>query len=219
MKTDGDDDPRESTSTAHNINEGPRTKELDAVPLFPTVAFPGGALIWIIIAVELATFFAFFIMYARGYAAEPALYRAGQEQLSVLSGTINTVVLLIGSWLIARGAAAAIQGKPRQWGWMAATAASGIVFTCIKLKEYGHSVRVADADNMFWFYYLFLTMFHLLHVLIGVGLSAAIAWRQRPASETSVDVGSVEAAAMFWHLVDLVWILLFPLLYIVEVAS
>lgn len=200
-------------------NENAQGDSIESAPLFPTISFPGGALVWIVIAIELVTFFAFFIMYARGYSEQPELFREGQQHLSVLSGTINTVVLLIGSWLIARGAAAAIQGQSRQWGWMAATATVGVLFVAIKLKEYGHAFGVADSDNMFWFYYLFLTVFHLLHVLVGIALSAAMAWRQRPASESPPELESVEATAMFWHLVDLVWIILFPLLYIVEVSS
>lgn len=183
------------------------------------IPLPGGALIWIIIGVELVTFFGFFLFYAAAYVKEPETFRAGQQHLHALSGTINTVILLLGSWLIARAVVAA-ERRRGQWWWMAATCVTGIVFMAIKMFEYADAFGsgVMTSDNMFWFYYLFLTIFHLLHVLVGVALTAAMAWRHRPASENPPALESIEATAMFWHLVDLVWIVLFPLLYLVEVA-
>jgi nitric oxide reductase NorE protein len=181
---------------------------------------PGGAMIWIFIGVELATFFAFFVGYAMTYIGDPATVASSQELLSPLSGTINTVVLLTGSWMVARAVASARAGGDA-WKWMAAASLSGVVFTAIKISEYSHTLGdgISLSTNTFWFYYLFMTVIHLQHVLAGIGFTAYAAWHLRKGSTEVMDDEAVEATAMYWHLIDLVWILLFPLLYLVGVPS
>lgn len=183
-------------------------------------ALPGGTVIWIFIVLELLTFFGFFIGYAATYAGDPATFAASQALLSPLSGTINTVVLLTGSWMVAR-AVADVRAGGSGWLWMAATALSGVIFSAIKVAEYSHTLvdGISLSTNPFWFYYIFLTVFHLYHVVAGVGFTAYVAWRQRPKSKNQLDGESVESAAMYWHLIDLIWIVLFPLLYLVGVPS
>lgn len=180
---------------------------------------PGGALIWIFITVELLTFFGFFVAFAVGYVSDPATFGDSQAHLSPLSATVNTVVLLTGSWLVAR--AASPRTRPGHgWRWMIATSLAGVVFVVIKLGEYRHTLGagIGLSTNAFWFYYLFLTFFHLLHVAAGVLFCGVIGWRMRPGATDAPEAEVIEATAMYWHLVDLIWVFLFPLLYLVEVS-
>lgn len=174
---------------------------------------PGGSVIWIVVLAELLTFFLFFAAYAASYRSEPAVYAASQASLSRASGAINTAVLLTGSWMAARGALARGQGAGAR-GWWLGAALTGILFTGIKLSEYDHvfGAGITLSTNGFWFFYLFLTMMHLAHVLAGVGFAGALALR--PESDDPSALETVEATATYWHLVDLIWILLFPLLYL-----
>lgn len=190
---------------------------MDDVLTTPTWSdrLPGGGVIWVVIASELLTFGLFFLAYAAAYADDAATFATSQALLHAASGTVNTAVLLTGSWMAARAVIAHHQGGARPW--LAATGLSGLLFVGIKIHEYvdvfGHGVTLST--NPFWFYYLFLTFIHLLHVVVGIGIMGWLTATYR-APEGHEDVASVEAAAAYWHLVDLVWIVLFPLLYLVR---
>lgn len=187
---------------------------------WPISSLPGGTVIWVFIVLELLTFFGFFGGYAFGYVGDPETFGASQALLSAAPATINTIVLLCGSWMVAR-AVGAVRDGGSGWMWMAATALSGVVFTAIKVSEYSHTLvdGIGLSTNSFWFYYIFLTVFHLYHVVAGVGFTAYVAWRQRPLSSNPLGHDSVESAAMYWHLIDLIWIFLFSLLYLAGVPA
>lgn len=176
---------------------------------------PGGSVIWIVVLAELLTFFLFFVAYAASYRSEPGVYAASQASLSPTSGGVNTVVLLTGSWMAARGTLARDQGTSAR-GWWLGAALTGVLFTGIKISEYAHvfGAGITLSTNGFWFFYLFLTMMHLAHVLAGIGFAGALALRTGSSEPSSQE--TVEATATYWHLVDLIWILLFPLLYLVR---
>jgi nitric oxide reductase NorE protein len=171
--------------------------------------------IWIVVLAELLTFFLFFAAYAASYRSDPGVYAASQASLSRLSGAINTAVLLTGSWMAARGTLAHDQGSGAR-GWWLGAALTGVLFMGIKISEYAHvfGAGITLSTNGFWFFYLFLTMMHLAHVLAGIGFAGALALRAGSSEPSSLE--TVEATATYWHLVDLIWILLFPLLYLVR---
>ena len=180
---------------------------------------PGGLVIWIFVAVELLTFGAFLAAFADGFRQEPLLFGTSQQLLHPLRGAINTAVLLTGSWLVARATVSDPRTSPR---WLFAAGMSGVVFSAIKISEYVDvfSAGISMSTNAFWFYYLFLTFMHLLHVVFGVG---AMFWLTLRASRAhregsfSSFVPSLEAGAVYWHLVDLIWIVLFPTIYLMHV--
>jgi len=175
---------------------------------------PGGTVVWIVVVLELGTFALFFFGFAWSYAQEPSVFRSSQALLHPTSGAINTAVLLTGSWLIARAAHRANHSQDAV-PWLLAAGVSGLVFTAIKVTEYqsvfAHGVSLST--NQFWFFYLFLTVLHLVHVVIGVGICGAVAYGLRKPGQDPPDRHTVEAAATYWHLVDLIWIILFPLIY------
>lgn len=178
---------------------------------------PGGTVLWLFVAVELLTFGMFFVTFAFGWRADPAVFSAGQAQLHPLLGTLNTCVLLTGGLLAARGVLANRAGQVSAtslcfWG----AAASGVLFMAIKLFEYREilAAGVTLSTSNFWFHYLFVTGLHFLHVLAGVGFLVATAWRAGHGVYGPGNALPCEAVAVFWHLVDLIWVFLFPLFYL-----
>lgn len=177
----------------------------------------GGTVIWLFVGVELLTFGMFFVGFATARRSDPALFLAGQEQLHALSGAINTAVLLCGGWLAARGVLANRSGESRKTALCFVGAAiTGLIFMAIKLHEYSEvfATGVTLSTNSFWFFYLFVTGLHFLHVLAGVGFLLPTAWHASQGAYGPDDPSTIEAVAVFWHLVDLIWVFLFPLIYL-----
>lgn len=179
----------------------------------------GGTVIWLFVALELLTFGLFFLAYAAMRRSDVATFDAAQAMLHPRLGAINTGVLLTGGWLAARGVLANRSGHARTTALcFAGAAGTGLVFMAIKTFEYAEvfAAGISLSTNTFWFFYLFLTGLHFLHVLAGVGFLLPVAWRAGRGGYGPADALSVEAVAVFWHLVDMIWIVLFPLLYLVH---
>lgn len=178
----------------------------------------GGTVVWLYMVVELVTFGAFFFVHAWGWHSSPEAHAASQAKLHPASGLRGTFILLLGSALAYHGVLAREASRPYAASrWLVASAASGVLFTVNKVAEY-LDPALADvtlSTSAFWFSYFFLTALHLLHVIAGVGLLGWIAYRLR----TRGDVGdglTIEAGAAYWHLVDVIWVLLFPILYLMK---
>ncbi len=177
-------------------------------------SLPGGEVIWLVVLLELLTFALFFLAFADSHTEAPDIYAQSQAKLHVGAATINTAILLIASWAAARAVLAHEQPRKAGWFWVIA-AVVGTGFMGIKSAEYisvfGDGIRLST--NSFWFYYLFLTFMHYLHVLAGIGFAVAQAWRHLKQTPMMNKPGA-EATAVYWHLVDLIWIVLFPLTYL-----
>ncbi len=178
----------------------------------------GGTAIWVVMAVEVVTFGMFLVYHAASWSGQQAVYRASQAQLHVDSATFGTLLLLVGSWTAYQAALSAEDGRARPAGtWMAVTAGAGVLFCANKLVEYSHLDGVGLSTNGFWFAYLFLTGLHLLHVVAGV---VAFGWLSllafRGTATDGEDLLNIQAGAVYWHLVDVVWLMLFPILYVMH---
>lgn len=177
----------------------------------PLSSLPGNPLMWVLILSEMLVFSAFFVLYAWQRAADVALFDASQQLLDPVSGGLNTMVLLT-SGLFAAFAIQSIadnnQRRCRQWLGM--TMLLGLIFCVIKVLEYADkfSAGLTPETNLFFTYYYLLTAFHFAHVLFGLCLLALASWKT-----SRVNVETVTA---FWHLVDLIWVLLYPLLYLLR---
>ncbi len=179
----------------------------------------GGTAVWVFMGVEVGTFGLFLLAHSWMYAREPEVFAQSQALLHPGSAARGTAILLIGSWFAYQGALLFHAGKAQRASrWMAAASVSGVLFSANKIVEYA-SPELADitlSTNGFWFSYLFLTGLHLLHVIGGVGLFAWLSWavaQDRLGDDPPI---SVDAGAAYWHLVDLVWVLLFPILYLMH---
>lgn len=176
---------------------------------------PGGLVIWIFFLLEMVTFGMFFLGFAWSSRSESEVFIASQAHLHPGLGTINTIVLLTGSWMAARGVFASRSGQSIR-PWFFGAGFSGLVFMGIKIYEYSHifSQGISLSTNTFWFYYIFLTLLHNFHVLFGVYFMFYLGYTLRNvSSDDQESLVSIEASAVYWHLVDIIWVFLFPLIY------
>ena len=207
------DNPLQS---AAGLEDGERLphKALDDAP-----RLPGDLGVWLIILLELLTFAILFVSFAFARTREVGLFNASQATLNLNAGALNTVLLISGSWCVA-GAVAAVRRNDSTVGarWLLRGLACGGGFVVVKLGEYAQKVAtgVDLSTNTFYMFYLFLTGFHFLHVLVGM-LALGYLWvKTRRGCYGSHDCHALETGAAFWHMVDLLWIVLFPLVYVMR---
>ena len=102
--------------------------------------------------------------------------------------------------------------------WLLAAIGMGAVFVVVKLGEYAHHFGegVTLSTNTFYMFYLSLTFFHFMHVLMGMVILAAVALKARRGGYSVANHTGVETGASYWHMVDLVWLILFPLIYVMR---
>jgi len=171
---------------------------------------PGDPMIWVLIFSEFAAFGLFFGAFCVARAIHPAMFAEGQAALDSTLAGLNTIVLVTSGWAAAHGAHAARAGKVRASRlWLCGAMAFGAVFIAVKLTEYAKEIGSgADLEtNSFFTLYFLLTGFHLLHVVLGIVILAVVCRHAR--------AESVETGTSFWHMVDLVWIVMFPIIYLV----
>ena len=179
---------------------------------------PGDLAIWLFIFAELTVFAIFFISYSWMHTHNFELFTAGQSTLHPTAGLINTMALITSSYLVALAMIAARQGdrKRCQQGLMGAILVASI-YVVSKLWEYeillGQGYDLST--NSFYMFYFFMTGFHFMHVLLGMVVLAIFVVCLREPSYLEENLSSVESGACYWHMVDLLWIILFPLMYVI----
>jgi cytochrome c oxidase subunit 3 len=185
---------------------------------------------WVFLATEVMFFGGMIAGYTAYRYAHPLGFSLGSKELSVLIGGINTGVLLVSSFTVALAVHAARVGARRLLlASLAATIVLGFTFLGFKAYEWWHHYHEglvpgihftytgpeAPAVGMFFWLYFALTGVHAVHLTVGIGIMAVIAflaWRGRysPAYHNPVEI-----AGLYWHFVDIVWIFLLPILYLV----
>ena len=175
----------------------------------PLSGLPGNPMMWLLILGELVVFGVAFVGFSIARELDPATFEASRSQLDGVQGGVNTLVLITSGWLAALAVRAKRRGaSPRPA--LTASIAVGTIFLVVKVFEYGSKLSAGitvDTNDFFAFYYL-LTGFHALHVLMGlIVLSIVLKW-------DSLD--NLETGAAFWHMVDLIWVVLYPLIYLVR---
>ena len=177
----------------------------------------GDLAIWLVIGAELLTFALLFLSFAVVRWRQPALFAAGQQTLDLNAGAVNTALLVCGSAGVARAVQALRGPAPRRAaGWLLAALACGAGFLVLKSSEYAHQIAAGhdlSTDDFYMFYWL-LTGFHYLHVVAAMVFLLALlpaVLRRGAAAQHAVETG-----AAFWHMVDLLWIVLFPLVYVMR---
>jgi nitric oxide reductase NorE protein len=102
--------------------------------------------------------------------------------------------------------------------WLLAALGMGAVFLVVKSTEYAHHFAegVRLSTNTFYMFYLSLTFFHFMHVILGMTILAAVAVKAQRGGYSASEHTGVETGASYWHMVDLVWLILFPLVYVMR---
>ncbi|OGB30738.1 MAG: cytochrome-c oxidase [Burkholderiales bacterium RIFCSPLOWO2_12_FULL_61_40] len=180
---------------------------------------PGDLAVWLIILAELLTFGILFLSYAFARALDVELFNASQRTLDLNSGAVNTVLLITGSWCVVHAVKAVRRDASGQGvRWLVAAMVCGAGFISLKSMEFSAK---ADAGidlstNTFYMFYLMLTAFHFLHVVVAMVFLAILLVKTRQGAYGSHDTHALETGAAFWHMVDLLWIVLFPLVYVMR---
>lgn len=185
-----------------------------------TPHIPGELGIWVFILGDMLMFSLFFIAYMVELRADVGLFNLSQQAVSVRLGTINTLLLLTSSYFVALAVsqiykASDTAGRARLYfalAWLC-----GLAFVVNKYMEWADKVEhgFTLTTNHYFIYYYVLTGVHLLHVLIGLCVLSYL-WivAGRPPSERQFS--TFETGATYWHMVDFLWLILFPLLYIIR---
>jgi cytochrome c oxidase subunit 3 len=184
---------------------------------------------WLFLAAEIIFFGAIIMCFVYYRCAYPRDFGLASNHTKVVLGTLNTAVLLSSSLFVALAVHAAREGKS---GGVVVhlllCVVLGIVFLGIKFTEYhleyregllpgrGFAIRGVDLAHakLFFLFYFIMTGIHALHVLIGIGLLSVIAWKALVGAYSPRNYNAVEVSGLYWHFVDVVWIFLFPLLYL-----
>jgi cytochrome c oxidase subunit III len=183
---------------------------------------------WVFIASEILFFGGLFVAYVYGRSHWPNGFAQASRHTDVVLGTLNTGVLLTSSAVIALAVACAESPAFRRWTarllWL--TAALGVIFIVIKGMEYrkewhehlfpgpGFELDAGGAQLFFMLYFV-MTALHALHLAIGIVGVSLFAWATGQAKSWAPP-RRIDIMALYWHFVDVVWIFLYPLLYLVE---
>ncbi|KQH81049.1 hypothetical protein AO501_05365 [Mycobacterium gordonae] len=182
---------------------------------------PGVDGLWVFIGADAVIFGILFLSFMQDRLHNPAMFEASRRTLNMNLGGIDTLILLTSSWAVAL----AIQAIKRDLfdrapRYLLGGVLTGLMFVGSKSFEYFQKFAhgITPATDAFYMWYFTLTGIHLIHVVAGTGLLAYLWLGARRAAYTSSHRVLPECVASFWHLVDLLWIVLFPLLYLMRAA-
>jgi cytochrome c oxidase subunit 3 len=186
---------------------------------------------WIFLATEILFFGGMFLGYTVYRAAYPTAYGEASRHLDLTFGAVNTAVLLCSSLTMAMSVHEAQMGHRKSVVvFLLITALLGAAFLGIKFYEYyqkyeehlipGASFAWNGADpghaSMFFMFYFVMTGMHALHMVIGLGLMSVLTVLTLRGRFNAIYYAPIELGGLYWHFVDIVWVFLFPLLYLVD---
>jgi nitric oxide reductase NorE protein len=182
----------------------------------PRTHLPGDGHMWVMVIGDMVVFAGYFIIFMIYRAMTPEAFLSSQQHLSIDLGAVNTVILLTSSWFIACSVLAARSGDHERA--IRLTYGGGLCGTLfIAIKSYEWWAKITDGhtnSDMFFSFYYVITGVHLVHVVIGlIVLGVTVRELRNPARRR---VSMVESGAVYWHMVDLLWIVIFALLYVMR---
>ncbi|HMV55097.1 MAG TPA: cytochrome c oxidase subunit 3 family protein [Rhodocyclaceae bacterium] len=180
---------------------------------------PGDLAVWVFIFAELLAFGVFFAAYAFTRMRHVELFDTMQLTLDRHAGALNTFLLITSSWCVARAVHAVEHTRNgAATRWLAGALACGGGFLIVKGIEYADKfgAGISLSTNTFYMFYLSLTFFHFMHVILGMVVLAILAVQTRRGDYRPGHMNGLESGAAYWHMVDLVWIVLFPLVYVMR---
>jgi len=186
--------------------------------------YPSGDFtIWIIIYIELLTFGLFFLGYIYSRHQDIEIFNSSQLLLDQRFGFINTILLLTSSYLLVEAVQAIKKFEPQKASkyasnYILGAIGLGSIFLLLKIIEftdkYDQGINLST-NNFFMFYFL-LTIFHFMHVLLGIIILFNLYDASKKGFYSKNNCNGLETGTAYWHMVDLLWIVLFPLIYIIR---
>jgi cytochrome c oxidase subunit 3 len=206
------------TAVAHQFEDADQQKEAASLGM------------WAFLVTEIMFFGGVFGAYAVCKSMFPEAFMAASNRLDVILGAVNTAVLICSSLTMALAVRSAQLDKQKQLLiFLVLTIILGSTFLGIKAVEYSHKFHehlfpgasfhfdepIGKQAQIFFVIYFTMTGLHALHMIIGIGLMLFILFRAKNGMYNSESYSTVEVAGLYWHFVDIVWIYLFPLLYLI----
>jgi nitric oxide reductase NorE protein len=185
----------------------------------PDKRLPGDLAIWFFILAEMLAFAVFFASYAFARAHDVELFNTYQQTLDRNAGALNTLLLITGSWFVVLAVQAAHRddrpaiSRNILFGFLC-----GGGFLTVKVFEYAakFGAGISLSTNTFYMFYISLTFFHFMHVILGMVILTVLWVQSRNGAYGSHNAHGLESGAAYWHMVDLLWIILFPLVYVMR---
>ena len=179
--------------------------------------------VWLIIYVELFTFAVIFMGYSIARHQNIELFNESQLLLNKSAGFLNTILLITSSWLVVK----AVENIKNIYNdfdikkasnYLLLAIGSGALFVVSKVAElvhvFGQGIHLST--NTFFTFYILLALFHLMHVLLGMFILFVLYRNTKKGKYSQKEHIGLESGALYWHMVDLLWIVLFPLVYIMR---
>jgi nitric oxide reductase NorE protein len=182
---------------------------------------PGDSGVWTFIIADMGAFAMFFIVFTAGRMASPELFEASRTHLDPNLGLLNTLILLTSSLFMVRAVEAGRAGnRAATLHNLLLTILIGLGFAVTKIVEYKAkgAAGIGLTTNEFYSYYFAFTGIHFLHFVIGIGALLVMAVKTRRDALDARFVTWIESVGCYWHMVDLLWIMLFPMLYLLRAA-
>jgi cytochrome c oxidase subunit 3 len=184
---------------------------------------------WTFLATEVLFFGAMFMSYITYRCAYPQAFALASHHTLVFFGTINTAILLTSSLTMALAVQAAKENNPRWlFKYLVITVLFGVAFLGVKSVEYYKDIAdhlwpgshftsgLPPEAQIFWVLYWIMTGVHAVHVTVGIVLLSVMAWMARRQKFSGSYFTPIENSGLYWHFVDVIWIFLYPLLYLIH---
>ena len=180
---------------------------------------PGDSGVWTFIIADMGAFAMFFLLFTVGRMASPDLFEASRQHLDATLGLLNTLILLTSSLFMVKAVEAARVGaRGAVQRNLVLTILIGLGFAVTKIMEYKAkgAAGIGLTTNEFYTYYFVFTGIHFLHFIIGIGALLMMVAKARRDALDAKFVTWIESVGCYWHMVDLLWIMLFPMLYLLR---
>jgi len=176
---------------------------------------PGGILLWILIFLELITFGAVLLVFVANGRDNLEMYHQSRHMLNPTFGAINTIFLLTSGFFMANTITEFKTNNIKKASfYLNLTMIGGLLFLLLKSVEY--YFKIADGHtlgyNTYLTFYWLLTGFHVIHVIVGLVI---LVFMRYSLKKGKAELEDIEAGGAFWHMCDLIWLLLFPTLYLI----
>ncbi|MBN8969107.1 MAG: cytochrome c oxidase subunit 3 family protein [Rhizobiales bacterium] len=175
----------------------------------PLSGLPGNPMIWILILGEMAVFGALLLGFSVARVLDPATFAESQLHLHRLLGGVNTLVLVSSGFLVAAGVSRRQERRdPRLL--LVAGMLLGVAFLAIKGVEY-RELFASGFDietNTFFQLYFLITGFHAVHIVLGLAILGIVLFAD--------SIENLETGAAFWHMLDMIWVMIYPIIYLVR---
>jgi nitric oxide reductase NorE protein len=178
---------------------------------------PGDLAMWFFILAELTVFAIFFIGFAIAEQLNGEMFAVSKAKLHPVAGLINTLALITSSLFVALSVRAIHFGNVKKsLNLLVISQLIAGIYLAVKIWEYQFlfSIGIDIETNTFFTLYFLITFFHFMHVLLGMVILFLIA-RNAKKGAYKEDISGFESGASYWHMVDMLWIILFPLIYVI----